>query len=330
MDPISQAVLGAALPQSVAKADKLKHAAWIGALSGMAPDLDIFIRSSTDPLLFLEYHRQFTHSLLFIPIGALLCALVFYPFVRAQLRFIEVWGIAVLGYGTHGLLDACTTYGTLLFWPFSDQRVAWNTVSVIDPLFTIPVLTLVILAVRRKSSVMGRAALAWALCYLAFGAVQSHRAEMAGAELAATRGHVPERLESKPGFGNLLLWKVVYEYQGKFYVDAVRAGLETKVYVGDSVVKLNPDLHLPWLAEHSQQAIDLARFNWFSNDYLAIDKNNPNLIVDMRYSMLPNEIKGLWGIRLDPDAPDDAHVDYQTRRDPSRDRFAELWSMMWE
>jgi len=35
----------------------------LGFLSGMAPDLDILIRSSTDPLLSLEYHRQFTHFL---------------------------------------------------------------------------------------------------------------------------------------------------------------------------------------------------------------------------------------------------------------------------
>ena len=42
----------------------------IGFLSGLAPDLDIFIRSESDPLLFLEFHRQFTHSLIFIPFVA--------------------------------------------------------------------------------------------------------------------------------------------------------------------------------------------------------------------------------------------------------------------
>ena len=78
MDVLSQAVLGASLSQSFAK-DKSKQliALVIGALAGMAPDLDVLIYSSDDPLLFLEFHRQFTHSLLFIPFGALLCALVF-------------------------------------------------------------------------------------------------------------------------------------------------------------------------------------------------------------------------------------------------------------
>jgi inner membrane protein len=296
----------------------------------MAPDLDVLIRSSTDPLLFLEYHRQFTHSLIFIPFGALLCAWVFHPFVKSQLRFYEVWLFALLGYGTHGVLDACTTYGTLLLWPFSELRIAWNTISVIDPLFTVPVLALVILASRRQSRCYGRAALGWAVCYLLFGTLQHHRAEEIGYQLAASRGHQPDRLASKPGFGNLFLWKIVYEYQGRFYVDAVRTGLTPKVYHGDSVVKLDASVHLPWLAEHSQQAIDLARFNWFSNDYLALDTANPYLIVDMRYSMLPNEINGLWGIELDPNATDDDHVGYRAQRNASPDRLNALLDMLFD
>ena len=94
----------------------------------MAPDLDVLIRSSHDPLLFLEYHRQFTHSLFFIPVGALICALAFYPVTRRALSFRETWILSALGYATHGLLDACTTYGTLLLWPFSQERFAWHNV----------------------------------------------------------------------------------------------------------------------------------------------------------------------------------------------------------
>ena len=75
MDPLSQGALGAIVAQSAARRNQLGIATAFGLLSGMAADLDVFISSSTDPLLFLEYHRQFTHSLVFIPIGGLLCAL---------------------------------------------------------------------------------------------------------------------------------------------------------------------------------------------------------------------------------------------------------------
>ena len=70
----------------------------------------------------------------------------------------------MLGYATHALLDSCTTYGTMLFWPFSDVRIAWNTVSIIDPLFTGPILALVVLAAKKKREFYGRLAVLWALC----------------------------------------------------------------------------------------------------------------------------------------------------------------------
>lgn len=118
MDPLTQGLLGASLPQSVSKKHNVVVAGVLGLLAGMAPDLDVLIRSSTDPLLYLEFHRQFTHSLLFIPIGSLICALVLHPLIskRRGLSFKQSWLFCALGYGTHALLDSCTSYGTQLFW----------------------------------------------------------------------------------------------------------------------------------------------------------------------------------------------------------------------
>ena len=79
----------------------------IGALAGMAPDLDVLIQSPTDPLLQLEYHRQFTHSLLFIPIGALVCAVAFWPFVRHHMSFKPIWLAALAGYATRCVASKC-------------------------------------------------------------------------------------------------------------------------------------------------------------------------------------------------------------------------------
>ena len=49
----------------------------------------------------------------------------------------------------------------------------------------------------------------WGLSYLLLGVWQRDRAEEAAYLLAASRGHEPVRLEAKPGFANLLLWKPV-------------------------------------------------------------------------------------------------------------------------
>ena len=125
---------------------------------GIAPYLDIFIRSSTDPLLSLQYHRQFTHSIIFIPFGGLICALfLFIVFKKiSPFNFKMTWLYCTLGYGTHGLIDACTSYGTLLFWPFSDMRIAWNNISIIDPLFTLPLILLIVIATIKKKNIYSK------------------------------------------------------------------------------------------------------------------------------------------------------------------------------
>ena len=328
MDPISQGAVGAVAPQVVLQPEKLRVAALLGCLAGMAPDLDVFIQSSTDPLLFLEYHRQFTHALVFIPIGACIVALALHGFARRWLRLWETYLACLLGYATHGLLDACTSYGTLLLWPFSDDRVAWNNVSVVDPLFTLPLLSLVVLAAVRRRRAFAVAGLVWALGYLAFGAVQHQRAEAAGARLAAERGHHPVRLSAKTGFGNLLVWKVVYEHDGRFHVDGIRVGWMATACPGASAVRLDLDHDFPWLDPDSQQALDVERFRWFSSDYLARDPRLPYRIIDVRYSVVPNTIDPLWGIDLDPAAKPDSHVRHFVDRRARTEQTDAYWRLL--
>ncbi len=314
MDPISQGTVGATLAQTASSKDKVKAATWMGVFGGLAPDLDIFIFSPTDPLLFLEFHRQFTHSLFFIPFGALIVAAVMHRIVARGLSFREAYLFCFLGYATHGLLDACTTYGTQLFWPFSSERFAWNNVSIIDPVFTFPILGLVITGVLKKRPFFAQIALVWAVSYLCFGIIQRDRAVDAGWQLAASRGHTPTRLEAKPGFANMVLWKVVYETEDKYYVDAIRVGIDSKVFPGDNAIKLDLEKHFTWLDHTSQQAKDIERFRWFSNNYLALDPKVSNRIIDVRYSVVPNEIEALWAIDLVQERGNDEHVDWRSLR----------------
>ena len=314
MDPLSQVTLGATAAQTLATPAKLRAATLLGCVAGLAPDVDVFIDSPTDTLLFLEFHRQFTHALIFIPIGAAVVALLMHGFCRRWLTFRESYLFCLVGYATHGMLDACTSYGTQLFWPFSSYRVAWNNVSVVDPLFTLPLLALAAAAAIKRRRALAMAGIAWVLAYLLLGVVQNGRAEAAGAALAASRGHSPARLTAKAGFANLLVWKVVYVYDGRYYVDAVRVGFDVTICSGASVATLNLDHDLPWLDANSQQARDVERFRWFSDGYIALDPHSPNRVIDIRYSVVPNEIAPLWGIGLDPNAPPDRHAIFTTDR----------------
>lgn len=333
MDPVTQGVLGAVVTQSQVKPKQLAQAACIGAIAGMAPDLDVLIRSATDPLLAIEFHRHFTHSLFFIPFGALICSLVLYPLLgkRWQLSFKYVYLWSFIGYATHALLDACTSYGTQLLWPFSSQRFAWDTISVVDPAFTLPVLILCFLACRRQSKRFIYASLAWMAIYMSIGHLQHDRAKALGWELVQERGHDVQRLEVKPSFGNLAVWKVIYETPTHFYVDAVKPGFsQSRTWTGDHIEKLDLNQHFPWLDQDSRQAQDIARFSWFSGDYVAVDPLNELQIVDVRYSLLPQDIKPIWGIKVSPHAATDEHVQYYTSREDSRQALSTLIEMMFE
>lgn len=329
MDPVSQGILGGSASLACAKQPYLLIATVCGIIAGMAPDLDALIRSDNDPLLYLEFHRQFTHSLIFIPFGALICAAVFWVTFARKLSFKQVYIYSFVGYATHGLLDSCTTYGTQLFWPFSNMRVAWHTVSIIDPLFTLPLILLVAIGIKRSAPLFGTIAVVWAIAYLSFGALQRERAEDFATQLADLRGHQFTRLEAKPSFGNLLIWKIIYEADEKYFVDAVRVGISLRHFPGDAVNKLNIQRDLPWLDGQSQQARDLERFRWFSNDFLAQQSQRPDFIIDMRYSMLPNEVDGLWGIQLNRQKDAAEHVAFVWDRNVPKEKRDALWRMLF-
>lgn len=335
MDPISQGAIGAAFAQSASAHRRFGWIALFGCIGGLAPDLDVLISSSTDPLMFLEYHRQFSHSLIFIPIGALVVSTVLGALLRHPLSRLQAYGAAFAGYATHGLLDACTSYGTQLFWPFSDQRISWNNVSVIDPLFTLPVVGLTLWGIWRQRRAFAALAMAWGLGYLMVGVIQQARVRDASLDLAQTRAHTPQDLLVKPAFGNLLLWKSVYRHAGRYFVDGHRAGSEVTHCQGDHIAALDVARDLPSLDPNSQQARDLERFRWFSMGYLARFElapaerktGNSALVVDVRYSNLPNTIAPMWGIELSADATTQTHARWWASRSLSaagRTEFAAL------
>ncbi|MCJ8275923.1 MAG: metal-dependent hydrolase [Bdellovibrionales bacterium] len=331
MDPLSQGVVGVTLPQALIKKNGyMKWGFLFAFLGGMAPDLDILIKSSTDSILELEYHRQFTHSLLFIPFGGLICAGFFHFIFRKPMPFKLNYLYTTLGFATHGLLDACTTYGTLLFWPFTNMRVAWNNVSIIDPLFTIPLLILIFISFFKNTPRYGRIALVYGVCYLLLGLVQRERAVNYGKQIALERGHQYLSIDAKPSFANILLWKIIYQTETKYYADAVRMGLSPQFYEGESLDKLNLKRDFPWLEEGSTHAKDIERFRWFSMGYLAKHPSREDFIYDVRYSLLPNSMSGLWGIQLYRDNQESHVLFQQARGEVTEKDKSELLRMLFQ
>ncbi len=321
MDPVTQGAFGAIFAQTMSNKKKILVGSTVGCLAGLAPDLDIFIRSASDPLLKLEYHRQFTHSIIFIPIGALIVTFFSRMFFRKYLSWGETYLFSLFGFATHGLLDACTSYGTQLLWPFSDERISWNYISVVDPLLSIPVILVIIFAIIKKNKLITFLGIFYIFIYLTFGASQENRAEHVGESIAKFRGHQSKNLTVKPSLGNLFLWKTIYEDSGFYYVDAVRLFSKSEYCEGITIKKLNLSNEFLSLNKTSQQYKDIKRFDWFSQGYLGIGIDK-NIITDVRYSAVPNEVDGLWGIKINPKKDDSKHVDWVV----NRSNYAKKWN----
>ncbi len=331
MDPLTQASLGAAAAVACCSRGHTRWAALIGAVAGASPDLDVLIRSASDPLLSLEYHRHFTHALISVPVIGLLFAVLFRAlFFRAKLTFWE-WALyATLGALTHGLLDACTSYGTQLYWPFSAHRESWDLISVIDPLLTVPLAFLTVCAFAWRRPRFAQLALLLCALYFGFCGVQRSKAVHMAQHLAAERGHVPEDTSIRPSFANVMVWRVIYLFEGRYYVDAVwvAPGQMPRVYEGQSVEQFTVEDAAACVPPKSVLGRDIERFRFFSQGYLYQHPTDSDVVGDIRYAMWPDSVVPLWGIRMDP-AQADAHAEMVYYRDPSKPARDRLWAMIW-
>ena len=325
MDPLTHGLLGAVAAKAVL-GRRLGHPGWmIGAAAGMLPDVDFFIRSDADPLLNIEYHRQFTHSLAAIPFGGLLAALPWLTFRKYREQWRGVLAASLLGYATHGVLDACTTYGTHLAWPFSPSRESWNLMTTIGPLFTLFLLLGLFLAARKQSHAPAVAALALCLAYVGAAAWQRGHAEDALAHIAAGRGHTVDRMEIFPTVGNPLVWRTLYRSGDTLHADRVRVPLSS-----DAQWKAGPRMahmderHLTD-AERADPRVrrDFRRFSYFSAGWVARAPRDASVIADARYSLDNDAFEPIWGVRFKPAQP--VPTEWVARDRERKIPLGELW-----
>jgi inner membrane protein len=313
MDTITQGVLGAAAAQSVLSRRLPRGAGLIGAIGGMAADLDIFIYSFNDPTVSWTFHRHFTHSLIFIPLGGLIVALPFLLMKRFKDHKREVLLAAIIGYATHGLLDAFTSYGTQLLWPFTNLRVAWDWIPIVDPIYTIPLWIGVILTARTGNPKAVRTAFLLTSLYICFGGWQHYRAAKAQLDLATMRGHKIEYSRVMPAPGWLLFWRSLYVSNGRLYVD----GVETR-WFGPILALEGGSANLTTLNDLPESARSNAesrrRFevlNWFADRLVApiatagtMAGAGESVYGDMRFTAAVESLTPLWGLQFDPASGD--------------------------
>src|SRR5215470_11054502 len=123
------------------KVNRSRIDTWALMLGAIFPDSDV-LRDilSHDRLLVVTWHRSITHSLLMLPLWALLLAGITRAFTSWRKweapSFALLSAIYAVGILSHILLDLVTTFGTMIWSPLRWSRPAWDLIFIVDFTFT--------------------------------------------------------------------------------------------------------------------------------------------------------------------------------------------------
>ena len=221
MDSFTQIILGAAVGEAVLGRKIGNKALLYGAIAGTIPDLDVIASFFTDTVTALEIHRGFTHSIFF----SLLFAPIFAFIVNKceTYKNFKNWTLLFFwAFITHPILDAQTTWGTQLFWPL-DIRLAFKNIFVVDPLYTLPFLVFLILAMRQKKASKKRRfynnlGLGISSSYLVLTLILKGVSYQKFTKELAAQNINYIAIKTKPTPLNTILWTVNVDTKDSFYI----------------------------------------------------------------------------------------------------------------
>jgi inner membrane protein len=292
MDSVTHLALGAALGDAVLGKKIGTRAMLWGAIAGSLPDVDVLLHPFEDDLSFLIHHRGLSHSIFLALIVAPLLGWVMARWYRNEPSKTTLWNWIALffaGIGSHLLLDACTAYGTPLFMPFSDYRVAINNLFVIDPLFTLPLVVCGIVSVflgraALKRRIVNRAGLGLSFCYLTVTLIAGYWVEGVFAASLSEQRIETRRLMAAPTPFNSVLWYCIAEGQDGYYVSYYSV-FDDHRPVRFHFVPRNREL----LGDMETSRV-IERLVWFSNGYYSVRRQEDCVVFDvLKFGMLTPE-----------------------------------------
>jgi len=288
MDSLTQLAVGAAAGEAVLGRKLGNRAVLWGAVVGTLPDLDIipgWFFDTPDKLLF---HRGFTHSLAFILLATLLFSWIFSHFFKRKNISFKEWNIYFgLIFTLSILIDAFTSYGTQLLWPFK-YRFEFNTIFVADPLFTLPLLiTLVWLLFKPKQSAIRRKLISVGLglssLYLLFTVVNKQIINHVFKQELDNENVVYTRFFTNPTPLNQLLWYTVVEKDDQYLIGYYSHFDENKDIEFEALPK-NHQLLLPFI--NNEEVKKILRF---TKGYYTVEKSGDNFLInDLRFGRITN------------------------------------------
>jgi len=328
MDSLTQLTFGAACGEAVLGKKVGRKALVWGAVLGTLPDLDVFIPLG-GPVDDFVYHRGFSHSLILPALLSPIIAWLISNIHSDTKRYYRRWVLlAFLVLETSVLLDLLTIYGTQIFWPFDTTPRALPVLFIIDPLFTLPILSgvLAALVLKRNRSLghrLNSVGLFLSLIYLAWAFGAGEFVERRVKEKLAHQQVSYSQLISSPAPFTTLLWRVVGIDKDRYF--------ETYFSLFDKDTPLVVDFHPRNLALMTgiEEHPPVVKLKWFTRGYYAFSTVDEDVVMtDLRMGSEPDYVFRFKVARvndLHPSPIDDERL--KTSQDWRR--LAWVWKRIW-
>jgi len=283
MDTLTHTVLGACLGELIAGKRIGKKAMIIGAIVNNIPDIDVVCYLWMDPSEALLAHRGITHSLLFNGLLTLFLAGGLQKIFNGWRMNYGHW-LLLIGSGvfSHLFLDMFNAYGTGLFEPYNKTRFSLNSLFILDPFFTLPMViaTFVLLFIGLKNhnrKVWPATALVLSSLYLALCGVNKIYVDHKTKQSMSLYGISSDHYFVTPTPLNNLLWFIVVQDKADFY-SGYYSVLDTSLPTLRKVYR-NDTLLAPYKGLKSVQ--NLLRFS--QGYYCVEERDGAVLFNDMRF-----------------------------------------------
>lgn len=286
MDSLTQIVLGAGVAEAVAGKKMGNSALLWGAVAGTIPDLDVFFTRLYHPIDAALVHRGISHSLFFALVMGPVLGWLFYRIYKKRYEQKTWMWLFFLGIVTHPMLDIFTNYGTQFLWPFN-YRITFNSVSIIDPLYTVPFMACIIVAMcmkrdnpkRRKWNWIG---IIYSTSYLIYGVIVKLFILAHATTYFADSGMKTTNPMVTPMPLTSFYWIVLTEDKSNYYVGYKSFFYNFNPKDIDTVPKNKQFLYdLKWKGKNYAKQLD-----FITNGYYTCElKQNTLLVEDLRFGV---------------------------------------------
>ncbi|MBE14805.1 MAG: metal-dependent hydrolase [Cytophagaceae bacterium] len=329
MDSLTQIVLGAAVGEAVLGKKIGNRAMLWGAVAGTIPDLDVAARYLTDTITATEIHRGFSHSIIFAVLMAPLLGWAVHQLKRRPEVGVRGWAwLFFWGLFTHPILDAFTTWGTQLFWPL-DWRLAFNSIFVIDPLYTLPFLICLLGAAFSSRATVQRKKRNWTGIYLSTGyllltVVLKGVAFYSITSDLKSKNITYSALSTRPAPFNTILWNANVDTEDAYLISDY-SFFDTQPMTWQRFPKQRAAASTIINTSEVQRLIDVAQ-GWYLLEY----ENDHWYFNDLRFGLIPlseTESQFVFRYRLEQTQTGEIQV-FEDRPDTRAMRG--LFELLWD